>query len=60
MKTYFTIQESGGEGDKQGEGDDGMEGKWEEGIIRSKYSWEQTRSEKRIVEMGGMIGWREI
>ena len=26
MKTYLTIQESGGEGDKQGGGDDGREG----------------------------------
>ena len=26
MTTYLTIQESGGEGDKQGGGDDGREG----------------------------------
>ena len=26
MKTYLTIQESGGEGDQQGEEDDGREG----------------------------------
>ena len=26
MKTYLTIEESGGEGDKQGGGDDGREG----------------------------------
>ena len=26
MKTYLTIQESGGEGDKQGRRDDGKEG----------------------------------
>ena len=26
MKIYLTIQESGGEGDKQGEGDDGRKG----------------------------------
>ena len=26
MKTYLTIQEGGGQGDKQGGGDDGREG----------------------------------
>ena len=60
MKTYITIQESGGERDKQGGGYDGREGKWEEGAIRSKHSWGGTRSKQRIEEMRDRIGWREI
>ena len=60
MKAYLTIQESRGEGDKQGERDDGREGKWEEGAIGSKHSWGRIRSKERIEAMGGRIGWREI
>ena len=41
-------------------GDDRREGKWEEGVIRSKHFWGGTRSKERTEEMGGRIGWREI
>ena len=37
MKIYLTLWVSRGEGDKWGEEDDRREGKWEEGVIRSKY-----------------------
>ena len=32
MKIYLTLQESRGEGDKWGEGNDRREGKWEKGV----------------------------
>ena len=39
LKIYLTLQECREEEDKQGGGDDGREGKWEEGTIGSKHSW---------------------
>ena len=60
MKIYLITQESGGEGDKQGWGGNGREGKWEERVIRNKHSWGGTRSKERIEEMGGRIGWSEM
>ena len=48
MKIYLTLQESRGEGDKWGGGDDRREGKWEEGVVRSRHFWGGTRSKERI------------
>ena len=48
MKIYLMLQESREEGDKWSEGDDRREGKWEEGVIRSKHFWGKTRSKERI------------
>ena len=39
MKICLILQESRGEGGKWGEGDDRREGKWKEGVIRSKQFW---------------------
>ena len=53
MKNYLTLQESRGERDKWGEGDDRREGKWEKGITRSKHFQEKTRSNQRIEKTEG-------
>ena len=59
MKTYLTIQESGGERNKQGGGM--MEGRAMGGGNNLKsHSWGGTGSKERIEAMGGRIGWREI
>ena len=58
-KTYVIIQESGGQGHKQGGGEDGGEG-----MGRRMQSEVDTHGEgkdhKRIEVMGDRIGWREI
>ena len=48
MEIYHTPQESKGEGNKWDLGDERREGKWEEGVIRSKHFWGGTRSKERI------------
>ena len=53
MKTYLTIQDSGGERDKQGGGDNGREGS-------GRREWGGIGSKERIEVTGGRIGWREI
>ena len=47
MKIYLTLQESRGEEDKWDGVDDRREGKWKEGLIRSKQFWGGTTSKER-------------
>ena len=48
MKIYLTLQGSKGKEISRVEGDDRREGKWEEGVIRSKHFWGGIRTKERI------------
>ena len=60
MRTYLTIQESEGEGDKQDGGEDGREGNGRREQFKVNTLGEGTGSKERIEPMGSRIGWREI
>ena len=59
MKTYLTILESGGGGNKQGWGDDGREGNGRREQLEVN-TLGGTRSKERTEEMGDRIGRKEV